>query len=520
VLQKIQTAVAVFFLSSVAMAQQNPATNVFSVLPWSATYASSPSGVNYRMQSAFPNIYTYNNTNSPVLVSDLVNGTPVAGNINTAGNYGIVPALLTLTRAVNSTIATSLSILPLASPSSGVILKKNSTGAESVASATLGPILTERAETIGRGSFFLGFTNQNYHFTSLNGRSLNNLGILYTGGPQQSTQILNGSQPMATVPASVNMGMDVRLSQDVAFFTYGVTNRFDLSLGLPLVHAAVSARTYDATIYGGNGLGNPVCWCADTFTPGVNTLYVANVGQASMSKTGLGDILVRGKGTIIERSAAVVALGVDFRFPTGDEQNLLGSGTTSVRPFTAISLKPMGDRVVFAPHLNVGWQFSGKSSLAGNLTPTPQTINAAPPTGNEFPAAGGPFLAPSKGYLPDVFSWAVGGEIGFGRSNTVVVDILGNQIGWVHGIANTRYEVLNDQALPLLSPRYSPTNPLGTAAGLVDAGFTSYGQYSGSFGYKVKVAGNLVAMVNALVRFDNNGLTARFTPLFGLGYTF
>jgi hypothetical protein len=59
-----------------------------------------------------------------------------------------------------------------------------------------------------------------------------------------------------------------------------------------------------------------------------------------------------------------------------------------------------------------------------------------------------------------------------------------------------------------------------SASGLVSAGNVSFGQYSGSFGYKVKIVGNLIANVNALVRLDNNGLTARVVPLFGLGYSF
>jgi hypothetical protein len=54
----------------------------------------------------------------------------------------------------------------------------------------------------------------------------------------------------------------------------------------------------------------------------------------------------------------------------------------------------------------------------------------------------------------------------------------------------------------------------------VSVGRVSFGQYSGSFGYKVRVAGNLVASLNILVRFDNNGLTARTVPFYGLSYTF
>jgi hypothetical protein len=36
----------------------------------------------------------------------------------------------------------------------------------------------------------------------------------------------------------------------------------------------------------------------------------------------------------------------------------------------------------------------------------------------------------------------------------------------------------------------------------------------------VKLAGNLLANLNVLVRLDDNGLVARVVPLFGLGYSF
>jgi hypothetical protein len=65
----------------------------------------------------------------------------------------------------------------------------------------------------------------------------------------------------------------------------------------------------------------------------------------------------------------------------------------------------------------------------------------------------------------------------------------------------------------------APTVPT-TAQGIVGAGRGSLGQYSGSFGYKARIAGNLVASFNLLVRFDNNGLTARVVPLYGIGYSF
>ncbi len=64
--------------------------------------------------------------------------------------------------------------------------------------------------------------------------------------------------------------MDVRLSQSIAFLTYGLTNYLDVSLGLPLIHSAVAARTYNGVSYVGNGFGfhGFCCWELYSSHPG------------------------------------------------------------------------------------------------------------------------------------------------------------------------------------------------------------------------------------------------------------
>ena len=305
---------------------------------------------------ALPSIYSYD-------------AAPVAGSngaVKIEANYIVNRQFAQLSSALNSSIATALSIVPLSSPDSGVIYKTDPvTGAELGVSSTLGPIFTERAETIGKHRWYIGVSNQDFHFTRFNGTSLNALNLMYTGG--QSSQIVNGSGgTLTTVPATFGIGMDVRLSQDIAFVTYGATDSFDISVGLPVVHAAVAARTWNGAIYAGNGFGNPTCWCADTLTPGSPTISQEQFGQSSLSKSGFGDLILRGKGTVLRRPGLVVAVGGDLRLPTGDAKNYLGVGTTSVKPFVAISLysKPFHNGIVVSPHFDAGWQFSGKSILA------------------------------------------------------------------------------------------------------------------------------------------------------------
>jgi len=493
---------------------QATAPNVFDVVPYSALTSSG----------AFATVTSYGG--SPCA---LVGGPPPSPCSFQPGNFQALKSVVNLSTSLDASIATALSVIPLASPASGVITKIDpQTGAELPSSSTLGPIFTERAETIGKHKFYIGISSQNFHFKTINNQSLNSLTLLDPGG--QTTAIQANGTALTTFPSTFNVAADVSLAQNVAFLTYGVTNRFDISVGLPVVHAAVSSRAYNGLIYVGDGVGDqkgssqPNCWCASTFTPGsaplsptgqVNGsgLFLPQMNYSNLAKTGFGDMLLRFKGNVLERSNVALALGVDLRLPTGDENNFLGTGAVAVKPFAALSLytKQLSNGIVFSPHINVGWQIAGKSILGGGVT------GATPvPLSNGFSALGPPLLT-TKDYLPDVFSWAAGSEIALGKHNTVVIDFLGNQIGWIHGIQNmTTQSVAN--ALP---PQASDTQATPTTiSGLVSAGRVSFGQYSGAFGYKARIAGNLVATFNMLVRFDNNGLTARATPLYGLSYTF
>jgi hypothetical protein len=498
----IEYFLATVFLIGSASVQAQTAPNVQQVLMYSATM---PSG-------AVPSIFT--ETAKPTVFG----AADFATTLTTPANYTSNQNFVQMSNALNASIATALSIIPLSSPASGVIERRDeATGAELAVSSTLGPIFTERAETIGKGRFYVGFSNQTFHFTRYNGASLNGLSILYPGGQSSAVLPSAGASGLQTVPATFGVGMDVRLSQDIAFLTYGLTDRFDVSVGLPVIHSAVAARTYNGTIYAGNGYATngSACWCANTFTPASPTLIQQQIGQASYGKTGFGDLLVRAKGTVYRKPKAAIALGADLRLPTGDAENYLGVGTTSVKPFVAVSFysKPFEKGIVLSPHFDAGWQFSGKSILGGPLTPTALGQSAS---------LGAPFST-NKGFIPDVFSWAGGVELALGRRSTLIADILGNQIGWIHGIPNTTNQTLTGLLAPTSVNGDSTGNAVPTkvsATGLVSAGSVSFGQYNGSFGYKVKVARNLIANFNVLVRFDNNGLTARLVPLLGLGYSF
>jgi len=69
------------------------------------------------------------------------------------------------------------------------------------------------------------------------------------------------------------------------------------------------------------------------------------------SGTGLGDIAVKLKYSFLRGTDVDLAALLDVRIPTGDEDDFLGTGKTSVR-FSGIISKKIGD---FTPHLNIGY---------------------------------------------------------------------------------------------------------------------------------------------------------------------
>ena len=91
------------------------------------------------------------------------------------------------------------------------------------------------------------------------------------------------------------------------------------------------------------------------------------------------DVVVRGKYRLTSSSVVGGALGVEARLPTGEERDLLGTGTTQVRGFL-IGSAHLG---TFSPHLSGGYRKSRmqpsapKGSRAANSRATSSTRTAA-----------------------------------------------------------------------------------------------------------------------------------------------
>ncbi len=243
--------------------------------------------------------------------------------------------------SLNSAVATALSNLPVASSASAMRFAFDpQLGVYVPSPQSLGPILTERAETIGKDKIFVALTFQRFQFDRLDQLDFGNINFLI---PLTLPAGVLGPAPVASAIAT-NSALGLTISQTTAQFTYGVTHWLDVSFALPIVSSSLQFDT-EATL---TALGQP--------------LFVLPQSTVKHSSTGIGDGLVRTKAKLLEHGALTFGIAGDVRLPTGDEFNYHGAGAYGIKPFLIASWT----RKSVSAHVNAGYQWNGKSFLGSS----------------------------------------------------------------------------------------------------------------------------------------------------------
>ncbi len=226
----------------------------------------------------------------------------------------------TISRALLANLAT----LPVPSSSSAFSYRLNpELGTVERTTDSFGPFFVERAQTAGRGQVSAGLTFQHFHFTSLDGHNL-----------RDGTFVTTANQfPDETSPFDVDQ-LTLGIDASVATFygNVGVTDRLEVGVAVPFIRLAIDGTRIDT--YRGR-----------QFTQ----------AAASAEATGVADIVARAKYTLYNDDGNGAAAAVDVRLPTGREEDLLGTGSTSVK-FSGIGSI---DRGPFAAHVNGGVSIGG-----------------------------------------------------------------------------------------------------------------------------------------------------------------
>ncbi len=355
--------------------------------------------------------------------------------------------------------------VPLPSPASGFTYQLDpSTGVFERSTKSFGPVLAERAETIGASRTSFGFAFQRFTFDTIEGLDLDRVPAVFT---HDNAQLLGGRQDVVTTVNSIIASV----SQFTTFFTLGVTDRFDVSVAIPIVATDLTVVS-EATIRR-LGTTNPL---THFFRLADGDIGDRRLFTASGSASGLGDLTVRLKSTLKKTASTGVAVGLDVRMPTGDEMELLGTGTAGLQPFAIWSTTYQK----VSPHVNAGYQWNGSSVLAGN------------------PATG------ESADFPDQVTYVVGADVGVNTRLTVAFDVLGRYVIDAKRLRRQDFHALDGKS---------------TFPNIVFAN-DSFGELNGAFGLKANVFGRLLVNVNLLVRLDSHGLRDKVTPLIGFDYTF
>ena len=211
-------------------------------------------------------------------------------------------------------------------------------GVPVAARPTPGPIFGERATTLGRGAVLAGVSYTGVQFTRVRGIPLDAVRLTLTQGVSASA-----SADVIDVQAALDYDMAVTALST----TVGVLDRVDLGVVLPLVHTRLTGESTARVVSGGSG-------APSTVLGGTPDAPVLSSRQAIGGRvSGIGDVALRAKVNLVDRPAGGFGVVGDVRLPTGDADNLLGSGSFSARVLGVYS----GRFAALTPYANAGYLY-------------------------------------------------------------------------------------------------------------------------------------------------------------------
>ncbi len=375
-------------------------------------------------------------------------------------------------KQLNAGIAAQISTFPIGSSSGGFTYTfDESLGVYNRTTETFGPIFAERPLTIGKGKFSFAVNYQHGTWDRFEGQDLSGGGLdlyLTHEDTNRDGDLLNLWFEGDIIKA--DLGIDLKTDTTVFAANYGLTERLDVGVAVPLQRVDLSARI-DTSI-------EPLATSADPavihqFEAGGSEFTYLESGSAS----GLGDLVVRGKWNFYRGGSASAAVGTDLRLPTGDEKDLLGSGATQAKLYAVLGGSPGR----FSPRASFGYTFSSG--------------------GSDF-----------TGDLPDELSYTAGFDLALHPRLTVAADFLGRTLLDAQRLVETqetfRYRTRTDPTVR----ETSRTTP-GTETG-------NMGLYLASVGFKLNPFGRLLIVGNVLLAMGDGGLQDDVTPVVGIDWSF
>ena len=418
------------------------------------------------MEEAFNQLFVFGSSDDPLFLGG-------SANFSTTQVHGMhfIPSESETNGALlgffNSAISSIISTFPLSSTVSSETFRFVD-GVPTPTSTSFGPIYAERAQTIGRGRVNAGANWSRLNFSQIRGVNLKNVEMTFVhvnadfegcdeifgddctqfGVPQVENDLIN-----------LNLNLDIETDIFAFFATFGLTDWLDLSVAVPVVGMemrgsstanAIPSTPDQALHFFGGTPENPVLQATT---------------QSAAEVTGIGDISARLKAHAISGEKWDVGILGEVRFPTGSEEDFLGSGDWNVRGLFITSGR-FGD---FSPHANVGYEYRGAE------------------------------------FDQDIFWLIAGFDHRLASWATLAADFLGAfRVG--------------DRALEF-PQEVNIDAPFQRVVRLTNIPNRRDDILHGSFGFKFRTGPGLVIITNVLVPLNSGGIRSSPIPTIGLEYT-
>jgi hypothetical protein len=393
---------------------------------------------------------------------------PAVGTDHSAHFVGSESSQFNALEQVSGEIAYQLSTFPLSSSAGGFAYQFDpALGVFNRQTRSFGPIFTERAFNIGKGKVNLGVNYSRFTFDKLDDLDLRSGDMQLIFSHQDPDEDGNFSPFFEGDLVSARVFLNVETSITALVATYGVSDRFDFGMAVPLVEVdlAASAEAEVERLATGQSLPD-----THVFPNGTSTQTFRQSGTAS----GIGDVVLRAKYRLTGGESALFAILGEARLPTGDETNLLGTGAIA----GTMSLVGTLNQNYIAPHFNVGYTVTGED-------------------------------------LPDEIEYSAGFDWIIDPKITVAADVLGRHQNDIRSVA------IDDTTFTAnMNPSGEPDLVSGTFSRLTYTPGESRNVLYGSVGVKVNFAGNFLLSLNGLFPLTDKGLRDEFTPLIGVDYSF
>ncbi len=229
-------------------------------------------------------------------------------------------------------------------------------------SESLGPLFSQRAQTLGQGKFSISTSYSYVHFDTFFKTPTNRVVSIFPVGEAVLAQQPAGNQlpGIADDIIRLDLSFDVDVHNLFLFASYGVTDNFDVQVALPVVYIRFQGDVIAHVDDPGRNSGNPGTLNRIEFARNQPGRIDAQTLQGSFDEetVGLGDVYLRGKYHFLSarKNHVDIAGVVTGTIPTGGGNDFRGFKGPTITPQLVLS-RNFG---FVSPHANIGYSIRGR----------------------------------------------------------------------------------------------------------------------------------------------------------------